>query len=345
MADIPERRPMRIRKPTIPFDEQNLQSSNSLKASEAPKALKAPTKLSKSLSQNATIATPSKDDMIELLCDQTKELNIQTLPIIEEIEGDIGIESEKEDNITHKAKKKAKAAELAGLKKLPLKDIIKLIPDTKEVIFEPFLPGRFREPEVNIPSNIDATDPLALLDLFIPSEMYVTIAENTNLYAIGNDAPTAPTLTNTRYWWPTNEYEIRVLFGIFYYMGVHKEANYPIYWEKGEVDAPQHSISTHMTLNRYENLRRYLHISESTQLPPEPRDEEEEEQLPTEILEKLWWWKIEPLLGTFRIASRRHYTPGTKVAIDEIMVRFYGRSNDTVTELTVDGELRLPSHD
>jgi hypothetical protein len=164
---------------------------------------------------------------------------------------------------------------------------MKMFPDTKEVIFKPFSPGCPREPKVNIPPDIDITDPLALLDLFIPSKIYTTIAENTNLYAIASDAPTTPTLTNTRYWWPTNENEIRVFFGVFFYMGVHKEPNYLIYWEKGKIDAPSHSIFTHMTLNRYKNLRRYVHVSKPTQFPPEPRTEEEEETLPTEILEKL----------------------------------------------------------
>lgn len=267
---------------------------------------------------------------MQLLCDQAKGLDIQALPTIEGIENDKDVKIKEEHNVTDKkAKKKAKTAELAGLKKLPLEDIMKMIPDTKEVIFEPFLPGRFREPEVSISPNTDATDPLALLDLFIPPEMYVTIAENTNLYAIANDAPTAPTSTNARYWWPTNENEIRVFYGILYYMGVHKEPNYSIYWEKGKTDAPLHTISTHMTLNRYENLRRYIHVSKPTQLPPEPRTKEEDEKLPMEILEKLWWWKMEPLLSTFRAASQRHYIPRTEVAIDEIMVRFYGRSSDT----------------
>ena len=58
-----------------------------------------------------------------------------------------------------------------------------------------------------------------------------------------------------------------------------------------------------MTLSRYESLRRYVHISKPTQLPSEPRTEEEEDTLPTETLEKLWWWKMEPLLSTFRAAS------------------------------------------
>ena len=38
---------------------------------------------------------------------------------------------------------------------------------------------------------------------------------------------------------------------------------------------------------------------------------------------------MEPLLSTFRTASQHYYTPRTNVAIDEIMVRFYGRSSDT----------------
>jgi hypothetical protein len=70
---------------------------------------------------------------------------------------------------------------------------------SKEVQFEAFDPGDPREPKVNIPNNIDATNPLELLDLFIPSEIYTTIAENTNLYAIAHNASTALTSTNWQY--------------------------------------------------------------------------------------------------------------------------------------------------
>jgi hypothetical protein len=131
----------------------------------------------------------------------------------------------------------------------------------KEVEFEPFILGDHREPKVNIPSNIDTTDPLALLDLFIPPEMYATIVANTNLYAISKNAPMARTKSNSRYWWPTNENEIRVLFGILYYIGVYREPNYLIYWETPKLDGLGHTLSKHMTLNRYENIRRFLYIS------------------------------------------------------------------------------------
>src|SRR5207248_6555352 len=170
-----------------------------------------------------------EDEVVELLCNQTKALDIQALPIIdEEVSGD---ELLGEDNLDKKQKKKVKAEEIARLKSLSLEEIVKMITDSKEVIFSPFSPGVPREPEVNIPNNIDTTDPLALLNLFITPEMYAIIAQNTNLYAIVNNAPTVRTSTNKRYWWPTSANEIRVFYGIFYYMGVHREPNYRIYWE------------------------------------------------------------------------------------------------------------------
>lgn len=78
----------------------------------------------------------------------------------------------------------------------------------KEVQFEPFDPGDRRDSKANIPSNVDALDPLALLDLFSPPKMYAIIAKNTNLYAISKDALTTRTDANSRYWFPTNEGEI-----------------------------------------------------------------------------------------------------------------------------------------
>ena len=122
---------------------------------------------------------------------------------------------------------------------------MEMISDPKEVIFKPFSPSYPREPKVNIPPNVDATDLLALLDLFIPSEIYTTIEENINLYAITNNALTS----NLRYWWPTNENEIHVFFDILLYMRVHKEPNFLIYQEKETENAPFHAISSHMSLN------------------------------------------------------------------------------------------------
>jgi hypothetical protein len=128
-----------------------------------------------------------------------------------------------------KAKKKAKAAEITCLNALSLQGIIDKAKALEEVKFEAFDLRESREPKINIPNNIDLTNPLELLNLFIPPELYSTIADNTNLYAIAHNANTAPTAINRRYWWPTNPSKIRVLFGIYFYMGVHREPNYQIY--------------------------------------------------------------------------------------------------------------------
>ena len=52
----------------------------------------------------------------------------------------------------NKAKKKPKAEEIVRLSKLSLDSIMEEAKDPKDVLFEPFLPGNSREPEVNIPT-------------------------------------------------------------------------------------------------------------------------------------------------------------------------------------------------
>ena len=239
-----ERRSIRSRKPKVHFDDQIAQSLGPSKSSKAPKALPKPIKpTAKSLKPSPIASTSTEPfvlDIVEDLCSQIEGLYI-------------------EEDL--KAKKKAKAAEIARLKGLGLDGVLKEARPLKDVQFEPFDPGLHREPKVNISPNIDPTDPLALLDLFIPPKIYATIAENTNLYAIAHNAPIAATPTNRRYWWPTNENEIRVLFGVLFYMGVYKEPNYRIYWEAQKLDGPSHAIPKHLSLNRYENLCRYLHVS------------------------------------------------------------------------------------
>src|SRR5882757_2120692 len=214
------------------------------------------------------------------------------------------------------------------LEMLNLQEITALIPDRTAVEFTPFDNGYRHEPIALVPDDIDASDPVALLNLYLDSSIYDIVASNTNAYAVARDAITIPTPDNTRIWYPTTANEIRVLFGIFYYMGVHPEPRYQIYWETGRKDGPNHSIRRHMTLNRYEQLRRYLHVSELSQQAPIPQ-ENEEDLLSIEPEDRLWWWKLEPLISHFRDACQRYYIPRNDVAIDEIMVRFFGRSHHT----------------
>ncbi len=114
--------------------------------------------------------------------------------------------------------------------KLGLKGVIEEIKSITDILFKPLSLEDHRELKIiNILSNINPVDFLALLDLFIPLEIYVIIAENTNLYVITKNTPTTRNSTNTRYWWSINKNKIRVLFNILFYMGVYKEPNYKVY--------------------------------------------------------------------------------------------------------------------
>ena len=68
---------------------------------------------------------------------------------------------------------------------------------------------------------------------------------------------------------------------------------------------------------------------EQTQESPTETQQPQELESPTEEEQQLWWSKIEPLLSTFRTACQAYLILGTDIAIEEIMVRFYGRSSDT----------------
>jgi hypothetical protein len=173
MAEPTERRSNRSRKPIVHFDDQIAESIGHSKPKDPVK----PTKSTENPTTKPT-AKPTILDPIKQLCSQTEELDIREDP---------------------KAKKKAKAAEMARLKALGLEGVMKEVKSLKDVQFEPFNPGNHRELKVNIPSNIDPTNPLALLDLFIPPKIYATIAENTNLYTIAYNALTVATPTNQQY--------------------------------------------------------------------------------------------------------------------------------------------------
>jgi hypothetical protein len=159
------------------------------------------TKPAASIKPSAT--EPSNLDPIQKLCSQTEGLEI-----------------------TEKAKKKAKSEEITRLIKLRFHSVLAEVKPLKEVEFKPFVLRDHREPQLNILSNINLSNPLALLDLFILSTIYATIVENTNLYAIAYNAPTS---TTSQYWYPTSKHEIQVLFSILYYISIYIELNCKIY--------------------------------------------------------------------------------------------------------------------
>jgi hypothetical protein len=80
--------------------------------------------------------------------------------------------------------------------------------------------------------------------------------------------------------------ELYVFIGAIIYMGVHEEPRIDMYWNTDFNKGPLHSISNHMPLCRFEQIKRYCYISDIEQ------DQVKEYYLP---LNKIWWYKLEPL--------------------------------------------------
>jgi hypothetical protein len=89
-----------------------------------------------------------------------------------------------------------------------------------------------------------------------------------------------------------------------------------MYWNTDFNKGPLHSIPSHISLRRFEQIKRYCHISCPIS------DQQRGYYLPSN---KIWWYKVEPLASTLQASFQRHYSPSSEVSIDELMVRCFGR--------------------
>jgi len=164
--------------------------------------------------------------------------------------------------------------------------------------------------------------------------VFEQLAANTNLYAKSKREEKKGTgLKAVGRWKETTPGKLRIFIGLIIKMGLHKEPRLGIYWSKRgrngwrriskrplqryrilSAKYPYRIRRSCMSLNRFEQLKRYLHLAD----PPVPLDL------------KHWYEKVEPLASILRQRFRQYYLPGTKVAIDEMVVRFCGRSKHTL---------------
>jgi hypothetical protein len=52
-----------------------------------------------------------------------------------------------------------------------------------------------------------------------------------------------------------------MFLGVIIYMGVHKEPNIKTYWNTDFNTSPLHTISNHISLYHFEQIKHYYHIS------------------------------------------------------------------------------------
>lgn len=160
---------------------------------------------------------------------------------------------------------------------------------------------------IRLPTPFDLGDPapISLFRLFFTDTILNTIVMNTNLYALSKDAGSVG-----RVWTPIDSDELVVWIALTVYQGLHRMSACELCWNLDEREP--HRISQYMKLICYQQIKRYLHVSS------------------LEATISNYFNKLELLLSHIHDASKKYYTPGTNVSVDEMMVRFSGRSMHTV---------------
>lgn len=123
-----------------------------------------------------------------------------------------------------------------------------------------------------IPHDIDIDNPLSIFRLLLPESMWHMVVWHININAQQQRKHTSE--RETRSWYPTTYSEIMVFIGTVIYMGISKSPRISMYWNTDLHRGPVHPIRFHMGLQRYEQLRRYLHISQVEIIGPYPENAE-----------------------------------------------------------------------
>lgn len=148
------------------------------------------------------------------------------------------------------------------------------------------------------------SEPIDFVELFLPPSLIEVIVNQSNLYAEQKNAPTSFRKISTQ--------DIRSYIFVNMMFGIHKIPSYRQYWSK---DPLLHvsCIADVMSRNRYEEICRYLHLTDSTKAIP--RGQPGFDAL----------YKLRPLIDCILTASEQYYYPGTALSFDEAMVPFTGR--------------------
>lgn len=113
-----------------------------------------------------------------------------------------------------------------------------------------------------------------------------------------------------RPWTPITRAELLRFIGCLFYMGLHSEKLRDDYWR------PPSRLASFMSKNRFDQLRRYVHLRDKFTQP--------------KTVVEGFQWKVEPVASTIRTNCMRFWFPATHVVIDESMLPFCGRSEDTI---------------
>ena len=197
-----------------------------------------------------------------------------------------------------------------------LEDILAEFDLIDQVVFEPVKLEEHRDAQVLLPPTfpITSSHPFDYFALFFTHELFETITTNTNRYAAIQRIHASK--EGMREWTNLLVDELYVFIGAIIYMGIHEEPDASMYWNTDFNKGPLYTIPSYMSLRRYQQIKRYCHIS------CHQSDQSAGYHLPSN---KRWWYKLEPLASSLQASFQQYYAPSSEVSIDELMVRCFGR--------------------
>ena len=149
-----------------------------------------------------------------------------------------------------------------------------------------------------------SSDPRELFSLFFDDEVIDLIVRETNVYA-------QQCLVNTTTTWSTTSDEIRAYIGFYILMGINCLPEIRDYWAKDE-KLHYTPIASRISRTRFEDINRYLHFADNTQLPSR------EEQGYNRVQ------KVQPIITAMKQHCTSLYRPNAQNSIDEAMIPFKG---------------------
>ena len=144
---------------------------------------------------------------------------------------------------------------------ITLEQILSQFEPLEKVVFEPLQtePQRAAQPLLP-PTFSTTTHPFDYFALFFTHSLFQLITKHTNEYVAIQRIQAGQ---GDREWYNLVVEELYVFIGAIIYMGIYTEPSIPMYWNTDPTKGPIHTIKSHITLNRFQQIKRYCYISDS----------------------------------------------------------------------------------
>jgi hypothetical protein len=141
-----------------------------------------------------------------------------------------------------------------------LKEILAEFKPIDQVIYEPIELEPHRDVQALLPPTFSTkSHPFDYFTLFFTPQLFSTITKHTNQYVAIQRRENVQ--ERQREWDPLIPEELYVFLGVIIYIGIHLEPSISMYWNIDFNKGPLHPVSNHITLRRFEQIKRYYYIS------------------------------------------------------------------------------------